>query len=111
MQTTTINSQLKINEKSSRKFFGVLRRLAKADSSLNNKMKVTVFKDDNNEEKNYFFIASSFFLNPRKHFIPHYLAENTCKSKIEKLIIEKKIENIKNTELIDYPNSSDFDDD
>ena len=54
MNNLHIKSQNQINNKGSIKFFGVLRHLAKSDTSIYNKMKVTVYKEDNTEEKNKF---------------------------------------------------------
>ena len=47
MNNLHIKSQNQINKKDSIKFFGVLQRLAKSDTSIYNKMKVTVYKEDN----------------------------------------------------------------
>ena len=54
MSESPINSQIKLRRKNDRKFFGVLQRLAKSDTLLVDKMKVTVYKEDIAEEKKEF---------------------------------------------------------
>ena len=114
MKKLPVKSQSQTNEKSSKKFFGVLRRLAKSDSSIKNKMKVTVYNEDITNEKKQIFIAPSMFttfINRNKNLNNHNSTENTSKNIIETSIIENEIQSPQNTEIKDYPDSSDFGDD
>ena len=114
MNEPHIKSQIKIRRKNSRKFFGILRRLAKSDPLIN-KLNITVYKavykEDIIEEKNRFIIAPSNFINSRQNLINHNSTKNTNLNIIEDLITEKENSSPVGTELIECPDSSDFDDD
>lgn len=111
MNKSAIKSQIKINEKNEKKYFGVLRRLAEFDSSMLNKIKVTVYKEDIVEEKKQIIIAPSIFANCPGHLINNNSIERTNENTIEDLIIENENPSPANSELMNYPDSSDFDDD
>ena len=111
MSESLIKSQNKITEKNKRKFHGVLRRLIKSDSSVNNKMKVTVYKVDNTEKKKQLIIAPLIFTNYCRHLINHNSTINTNVNIIENLIKEEENSSPVDSELKNYPDSSDFDDD
>ena len=106
MSEPSNKSQIKLSRKNSKKFTEVLRRLAKSDSSLIKKMKITVCEDDTNVNKKNFLIAPSMFMNC--HRIYHASTENTNVNIIKNLITEKENSNPIDTELINYPDSSDF---
>ena len=108
MSEAPIKSQIKL---STRKFHGVLRRLAKSDSSVINKLKVTVQNEDATQEKKPCLIAPSMFMNCNKHVNNHNSTINTTVNIIENLNTEKENSSPINAELIDYPDSSDFDED
>ena len=108
MSESPSKSRIKINLKNSRRFVGVLRQLAKSDTSLINKMKVTVYKDDIIEEKKQFFIAPLMFLSSQNHLNNHDSTENTnLNTNLDSNIDEIQIS--QNAEFMDYPDSSDFD--
>ena len=111
MNNLHIKSQNQINKKDSIKFFGVLQRLAKSDTSIYNKMKVTVYKEDNIEEKKQILIAPSMFMKYHENYINHVSTSNTIKNINENLIKENENSSPQNPELINYPDSSDFGDD
>ena len=102
--------QFKIIEKNNKKFVGILRRLAKSDSSIMNGLKVTVYKEKIIEEKKQIFIAPSIFNNYLKCFNNYDSAENTSENINEDSVVEE-IQSSNDTEQMDYPDSSDFDDD
>ena len=101
-----------IADKNERKYFNIFRRLAKSDSSIFNKLKVTVCEGEFNEEKQCFLIAPLILFNSDKDL------ENQNSNQISN---EKLIENSteqsdvsfenKNESLDEYPDSSDFSDD
>ena len=109
MNESSIKLKTKSSEKNSRKFFGVLRRLVKSDNSINNILKVTVYKDEINDEKKQFFIAPSIFISSERHLYNHNSTQNKNKNIIENSIIEE-IQSSNNAEFMEYPDSSDFDD-
>ena len=111
MSESPINPKIKIIEKRRKKFSGILRHLAKSDSSLVNKMNITVYKDDIIEEEKQIIIAPSMYLNCRKPLNNHKSAENTIVNIFENLVIEKGNPSPVQDEQIDYPDSSDFEDD
>ena len=115
MNKLSVKSENKITNKKSRKFCGILRHLAKSDTSIFNTMKITVYKDDITKENNHIFIAPSMFIDFQEHWMNHISTENTSENIIKNLnknsIIENEIPSPQNTELKDYPDSSDFDDD
>ena len=104
----SISFQTKTNEKRIRKLTGVLRRLAKSDSSVMNAIKVTVCEGEITEEKNEIFIAPSIIMNYRKYTADNYLSENIRNNIFSDL---KEIESKHDNEEIGSPDSSDFDDD
>ena len=86
----------KINVKNIKKFFGILRNLAKFDTSLN-KMKVTVYKEEITELKKQFYLTSNYNSN-----------ESTSLYFSEDSLIEEMKSPIDDDELEDYPDSSDL---
>ena len=110
MNESPIKSKIKISEKSDRKFLGLLRRLAKLDSWLINKMKVAVYKEDIIEDKKKIIIAPSMFMDYHSNLNNHNSNINTNVNIIENIVTEKETLSPIDTELIDHPNSSDFDD-
>ena len=115
MNKLLVKSENKVTDKPSRKFHGVLRRLAKSDTSILNTMKVTVYKDDIIEDKKHIFIAKSMFMNYQERWINHISTESTNVNINEILnedsIIENEVLSPQCEEFKDYPDSSDFDDD
>ena len=109
MNKSSFKSKILISEKNCMKNTRILKRLAKSDTSLRNIMKVTVYKEDLNEEKKQFLIAPSAFMNSNEHLVYHDSNENTNEGIIEDSI-ENEILSPQNTELMNYPDSSDFDD-
>ena len=109
MDEFPIKSQTIRLKKNSKKFFGVLRHLAKSDSSLKNELKVTVCKDDPTEAKKQIIIAPSLFINSCK--INYNSTQNTNINILEDLITKNQNTSPIDAELKDYPDSSDFDDD
>ena len=105
------NSQIKMNEKNDRKFFGVLRKLAKLDNSIMNKIKVIVCEGEITEEEKEFIAAPSKFIKCQVHSIEINSARNKNKNIIENINIEKENTLSHNIEEESYPDSSDFDDD
>ena len=90
MNKLPIKSQNQIRNKNSRKFFGVLRRLAKSDTSIYNKMKVTVYKEETKEEKKHILIAQSMFIRFHENFINHISISNTIENINEDSIKENE---------------------
>ena len=119
MNKLLVKSENKVTDKPSRKFHGVLRRLAKSDTSILNTMKVTVYKDDIIEDKKHIFIAKSMFMNYQERWINHISTESTNVNINENInenlnedsIIENEVLSPHCEEFKDYPDSSDFDDD
>ena len=93
--------------KNKRKYFGILRRLAKSDTSVLNKLKVTVFEGEFIEEKEHIFIAPSIFISCPNQNSNQISIEDKNENFNEKTKISSKNE----IETLDYPNSSDFSDD
>ena len=97
--------------KKERKFVGVLRKLAKSDCSVINKLKITVSKSEFFEENEHNFIGPSKLMSFPENLINQNLnqtsVENTIKSSNELPKIAGKNE----IHSLDYPDSSDFSDD
>ena len=98
--------------KSERKYFCVLRKLAKFDNLTLNKLKVTVCEGEFDEEKHFFLIAP---LTPFE-FSKNLGNKKTDQKQIEKAIEDsaehREISNENKSEISDdYPDSSDFSDD
>ena len=108
MSESHIKSQIKLKEKGHRKISGILRSLAKSDSSVTNKLQITVYKDDTSVEKKPIIIAPSMFMKCQK--IKHNSTINTNVNIIQDLTNEKENSSPIPSELVDYPDSSDFDD-
>ena len=115
MNKSVIKYRTQIFDKNTKKFIGILRSLAKSDSSLNNKMKVTVCKEDKTEEIKHITIAplidTTFSDNHKNLFEKNNSTENTNNNTIEDIIKEKEVQSPQYPELKDYPDSSDFGDD
>ena len=111
-----INSQIQKNKKNSRRFLGILRRLAESEGSVINKIKVTVYKEDSTEEKDHVFLAPSTFKNYSEHYMDKISSENTSENLLDSTAENsknsnevKRVSNDIETEI--YPDSSDFSDD
>ena len=111
MSKFPLNYQPKINKKNERKFFGILKQLAKSDDSVMNKIKVTVCKGEIIEEKEKIFIAPSKFMSCHKHSVTNNSNENKNKIIIENLNIKEINSSPHYIEEVDYPDSSDLSDD
>ena len=96
MKKSPSQAQEKITVKSYKKYVGILRSLAKYDSSFN-KMKVTVYEEDITELKQKFYLTS----NPSS-------TESTSLYFSEDSFIEEMKSPIDEDELEDYPDSSDL---
>ena len=110
MQKSPNKSKNTLNQSSNKKFREKLERLAKSDSSLIKRLSITVYKEDIIEEKKQFFIAPSMFLNSHDHLTNHSSTDNTS-SIIENSIMENENSSQCDPDLMNYPNSSDFDED
>ena len=96
MKKSPNQAQTKINVKSYKKYVGILRSLAKYDSSFN-KMKVTVYEEDITELKQKFYLTS----NPSS-------TESTSLYFSEDSFIEEMKSPIDEDELEENPDSSDL---
>ena len=105
------NSQIKINEKSDRKFVEVLRSLVKLDNLITNKIKIIVCEGEITEEQKEFIVAPTKFIKCHEHSIEINSVGNINKNINENMNIEKGNSVSHNIEDADYPDSSDFDDD
>ena len=110
MNELPIKSQNKLKQRYNKKFREDLQLLAKSDSSLIKKLNITVYKEDLNEGKKQIFIAPSMFLNSQDNLTNQISTDNTS-SIIENSIIEKENLSPCDPDLMNYPNSSDFDED
>ena len=110
MSESPIKSQFKMSEKNSRRFFGVLRHLAEFDIPLIHKMNVTVYKEDITEEREHILIAPSIVIKYPEHPKSFNSTENKIENIIEDSIIKSEISNSSNAELMNYRDSSDFND-
>ena len=100
-------TKCKMNQKNSKKFVGILRRLAYSESLITNKIKITVSKDEIIEEKNRILIAPSIFKSYSDH------EQNSTEKSINtiKNSNKEKINSNPHIESVNYPDSSDFSDD
>ena len=96
MKKSPSQAQEKITVKSYKKYVGILRSLAKYDSSFN-KMKVTVYEEDITELKQKFYLTS----NPSS-------TESTSLYFSEDSFIEEMKSPIDEDELEENPDSSDL---
>ena len=110
MNEPTNKSKNKLKQKYNKKFREELQSIVKSDSSLIKKLHITVYKEDFNKDKNHFSIAPSMFLNSRDNLFNQSSTNNT-NSIIENSVIENEISSPCDPDLMNYPNSSDFDDD
>ena len=97
-----------IADKNERKYFNIFRRLAKSDSSIFNKLKVTVCEGEFNEEKQCFLIAPLILFNSDKDLENKKSNEKAIEYSTEHSEISNENES---GILNDYPDSSDFSDD
>ena len=105
-----IKSKIQMNQKHSRKFTGILRRLAQSENLLNNKLKVIISEGEIIEENNHIFIIPSKF----KEYSENSVDQNSTEKASEKTIENSNIkENFlsPHIEKMDYPDSSDFSED
>ena len=111
MSENFINSKIHMNQKNSKKYFGVLRRLAQSEDSVINKIKVIV-SEGVIEESNHCFIAPSKFKNFSENSVDKNSTKKTSVNSFENSNEEKKnLSSQLNIETVDYPDSSDFSDD
>ena len=110
MNGSLYKSKNSLNQKYNKKLREELQRIVKSDSSLIKKLNITVYKEDFNEEKQHFFIAPSMFINSHDRLINQSSTDNAS-SIIEKSTVEKESMSPCDPDLMNYPNSSDFDDD
>ena len=95
-----------------RKYFSVLRNLAKLDSSMFNKLKVTVCEGEFNEEKQCFLIPPLVHFESGKDFEDNNSNQISTEKIIENSTIQSEISNENKIETLDnYPDSSDFSED
>ena len=101
-----------IADKNERKYFNIFRRLAKSDSSIFNKLKVTVCEGEFNEEKQCFLVAPLMPFDSDKDLENKKTNQNKTEKTIEDSTEHSEISN-ENKSVIseDYPDSSDFSDD
>ena len=97
-----------IADKNERKYFNIFRRLAKSDSSIFNKLKVTVCEGEFNEEKQCFLVAPLILFNSDKDLENKKSNEKAIEYSTEHSEISNENES---GILNDYPDSSDFSDD
>ena len=97
-----------IADKNERKYFNIFRRLAKSDSSIFNKLKVTVCEGEFNEEKQCFLVAPLMLFNSDKDLENKKSNEKAIEYSTEHSEISNENES---GILNDYPDSSDFSDD
>ena len=97
-----------IADKNERKYFNIFRRLAKSDSSIFNKLKVTVCEGEFNEEKQCFLVAPLILFNSDKDLENKKSNEKAIENSTEQSEISNENES---GILNDYPDSSDFSDD
>ena len=99
---------LAIKKKNERQYFGVLRNLAKSDTSIFNELKITVCEGEFIESKNHIFIAPSMFMSCHE-----FNNQNSNKISIENENPNEQTEISNENEIknFDYPDSSDFSDD
>ena len=105
-----IKSKIQMSQKNSKKFTGILRRLAQSENLLNNKLKVIISEGEIIEENNHIFIIPSKF----KEYSENSVDQNSTEKASEKTIENSNIkENILNPhiETVDYPDSSDLSED
>ena len=101
-----------IANKNERKYFGVLRRLAKLDNSIFNTLKVTVCEGEFNEEKECFFVAPLMIFYPGINIKSQKSSQILVKKMIENSNDQTGVSNEDKIEISDnYPDSSDFSDD
>ena len=97
--------------KNQRKYLGVLRSLAKSDSSIYNKLKITVSEGEFVDEKEQILIAPSMYKSCPENLVNQNINPIPIGNKIEITKEEKEISDENGTETLDYPDSSDFSDD
>ena len=94
------------------KYSGILMRLAKLDSSIFNKLKVTVCEGEFIEENKFFLIAPLTQFDSVKDFENKNLSKEITEKAIENSTEQSEISNEnKIVSFDDYPDSSDFSDD
>ena len=111
MDKSLIGIQTNKVKKNDRRYFGVLQRLAKFDTSILNIMKVKVYKEDITEETEHILIAPSICMKYPELSISFNSTENIIENIVEDSIIGNKNSKSSNPELMNYRDSSDFSDD
>ena len=98
--------------KNERKYFGVLRRLAKLDNSIYNELKVTVCEGEFVEEKQFFLVAPLMLFDSEKDLDNQKSSQILTDRTFENSTEQSGISNENKSEILDdYPDSSDFSDD
>ena len=101
-----------IANKRERKYFGVLRKLAKFDNLTINQLKVTVCEGEFNEEKQFFLVAPLMTFDSDKDLENKKTNQKQTDKTIEDSTEHSEISNENKSEILDdYPDSSDFSDD
>ena len=101
-----------IANKSERKYFGVLKRLAKYDNLTINQLKVKVCEGEFNEDKQCFLVVPVILFDSDKDLENKKTNQNKTEKTIEDSTEHSEISNENKSEILDdYPDSSDFSDD
>ena len=101
-----------IANKSERKYFGVLKRLAKYDNLTINQLKVKVCEGEFDEEKQCFLVAPLMPFDSDKDLENKKTNQKQTDKTIEDSTEHSEISNENKSEILDdYPDSSDFSDD
>ena len=109
MSEKPIRSKIQINQKSFKKFAGILRRLAQSENLINNKIRVIVSEGEIIDESDHIFIAPSRFKDYSENFLDRISNDKTSINTIENSIVEDKVLN-PHIEKVEYPDSSDLSD-
>ena len=109
MSEKPIRSKIKIIQKNSKKFVGILRRLAQSENLINNKIKVIVSEGEIIDESDHIFIAPSRFKDYSEKFFERISNDKTSVNTAEESNVEDKISS-SNIEKVEYPDSSDLSD-
>ena len=101
-----------IANKIGRKYFNILRELAKFDNSTLNKLKVTVCEGEINEEKQCFLVAPLMPFDSDKDLENNKSNQKSAGKTTEDSTGQSEVSNEDKSEILDdYIDSSDFNDD
>ena len=95
--------------KKERKYFDILQDLVKSDSSIIKKLNITVSKGEFAEGIEHIIIDPSMFMNSHEYLINQNSNKISPEDTIESEQIKNKNKN--ESQILDYPDSSDFSDD